>query len=82
MGNKYTEEQLANILKVYSSVEEMERVYATREADEYLKNTDYVVIKIQEYSLLGKDVTNDYSDILKKREEYREILRKYDDDSE
>lgn len=77
MDNKYTDEQLANILKIYSSVEEMERAYAAREANEYLQNTDYVVIKMQEYSLLGKEVDNDYSDILKKREKCRETLRKY-----
>lgn len=72
---KYTEEQIKNILTIYDSVEEMEKTYAKQEAEQYLKDTDYVVIKIQEYSILNKEIDNDYTEILKKREEYRNILR-------
>ena len=73
--SKYTEEQLANILKIYPSVEEMERQTAIREARQYLLDTDYVVIKIQEYTLLNKQIDNDYTEILEKREEARNVLR-------
>lgn len=73
--SKYTDEQIANILKIYPSVEEMEKQTAIREARKYLLDTDYVIIKIQEYTLLNKEVDNDYTEILKKREEARNILR-------
>lgn len=73
--SKYTEEQIANILKIYPSVEEMEKQTAIREARKYLQDTDYVIIKIQEYNLLNKGVDNDYTEILEKREEARNVLR-------
>lgn len=76
--NKYTEEQIENILRMYPSVEEMERLTAIRDARQYLADTDYVVIKMQEYALLGETVDNDYSDILRKREEARNVLRNLD----
>lgn len=72
---EWTEEQKKNILQFYPSIEEYEKITKIREAEQYLKDTDYVVIKMQEYSLLGKEVDNDYKDILQKREECREILR-------
>lgn len=73
--SKYTEKQIKNILKFYPSVEEMERQTAIREAKQYLLDTDYVVIKIQEYTLLDKPIDNDYTEILEKREEARNVLR-------
>lgn len=73
--SKYTEEQIANILKIYPSVEEMEKQTAIREAKKYLSDTDYVIIKIQEYTLLNKGIDNDYTEILEKREEARNVLR-------
>lgn len=73
--SKYTEEQIANILKIYPSVEEMEKQTSIREARQYLQDTDYVIIKIQEYNLLNKGVDNDYTEILEKREEARNVLR-------
>lgn len=73
--SKYTDEQIRNILKFYPSVEEMERQTAIREAKQYLLDTDYVVIKIQEYTLLNKSIDNDYTEILEKREEARNVLR-------
>ena len=72
---KYSEEQINNILKIYSSVEEMERLTAIRQAKQYLAETDYVVIKIQEYAITGEQVDNDYTKILQKREEARNVLR-------
>ena len=79
--SKYTDEQIANILTIYPSVEEMERTYTKMEAEQYLKDTDYVVIKIQEYSLLNKEIDNDYTEILKKREEARNVLRELEQTS-
>jgi len=73
--DKYSEEQIKNILSIYPSVEEMERQTATREAKQYLSDTDYVVIKMQEYALQNKEVDNDYTEILQEREHCREILR-------
>lgn len=73
--SKYTEEQIANILKIYPSVEEMEKQTSIRETKKYLQDTDYVIIKIQEYTLLNKEIDNDYTEILEKREEARNVLR-------
>lgn len=72
---KYSEEQVKNILQVYPSVEEMERQTAIREAKKYLADTDYIIIKIQEYSITGQTVDNNYTEILQKREEARNVLR-------
>ena len=73
--SKYTDEQIENILRIYSSIEEMEKQTAIRKAKQYLADTDYVVIKIQEYMLLNKTIDNDYTEVLEKREEARNILR-------
>ena len=75
----YTQEQINNILKFYPSVEEMERQTAIRDAKQYLADTDYVIIKIQEYSITGQTVDNDYTEILEKREEARNVLRQFQD---
>lgn len=72
---KYTDEQIKNILTIYDSVEEMENTYTKREAEEYLKNTDYIIIKMQEYQITGQQLDNDYTEILQKREEARNIIR-------
>lgn len=71
----WTEEQKQNILLHYNSIEEYEKISKMREAEQYLKDTDYVVIKMQEYAITGQKIDNDYNDILQKREECREILR-------
>ena len=76
--SKYTGEQIANILEIYPSVEEMERQTAIRNARQYLLDTDYIIIKMQEYEMLGKEVDNDYSEILAKREEARNVLRQFE----
>ena len=72
---QYNEEQIQNILKIYPSVEEMERQTAIRQARQYLLDTDYVIIKMQEYALQSKEVDNNYTDVLQKREEARNVLR-------
>lgn len=75
MKKTYTEEQKKNILSVYDKIENMENIYKIRDAKQYLKDTDYIIIKIQEYKMLDKNIDNDYSEVLKRREECREILR-------
>lgn len=71
----WTDEQKENILIHYSSIEEYEKITAKKEAQEYLKNTDYVVIKMAEYSAIGQNIDNDYTEVLQKREEARNIIR-------
>ena len=73
--SKYTEEQIEKILETYSSIEEFEKQTAIREAKQYLLDTDYVIIKIQEYNLLNKPIDNDYTEILSEREKARNVLR-------
>ena len=74
---EYTVQQIKNILKIYSSIEEYEKQKEIVEAKTYLANTDYVVIKIKEYELQDKVIDNDYSEILEKREKARNVIRKY-----
>lgn len=64
------------MIQMYGSIEEYEKQQQIQKAQDYLNNTDYVVIKMQEYAMLNKEVDNNYTDLLKKREECREILRK------
>lgn len=76
---EWTDEQRENILRFYNSIEEYERITAVNNAKQYLAETDYVIIKMQEYSLIGKAIDNDYSEILQKREEARQIIREKGD---
>ena len=79
MGNpilkEYTEEQKERILLIYPSIEEYERITKFQNAQEYLRETDYTVIKAYEYSLEGKEIPEHYIEIFKKREEAREVVR-------
>ena len=72
---EYTDEQKANILRHYESIEEYEKIIAEREAEVYLKDTDYIVIKAYEYQMTGAELDKDYTDIFNKREEARNVLR-------
>lgn len=72
---EWNEEQKANILRFYDSIEEYERIMKVNEARRYLEDTDYVVIKLQEYKYLGKEIDNNYTEILEKRELAREVIR-------
>lgn len=44
----------------------------------YLADTDYIANKIIEYQFLEKELDNDYSEALQKREEAREVIREYE----
>ena len=72
---KYTEEQKKNILMIYPSLEEYERISELEQAKRYLEQTDYIANKIVEYQVLGKELDQDYTETLLKREEAREIIR-------
>lgn len=68
---KYTEEQIENILRIYPSIEEMERQTELRELHSYLDQTDYVACKIAEANYFGKPIEEKYIQILQKRDEVR-----------
>ena len=63
------------IIELYGSIEFYNKVMA----EQYLKDTDYIANKIIEYQFLGKELDNDYSEALQKREEAREEIRKYEE---
>ena len=73
----YTDEQKEAILVTYSNINEYEEKMKVQKARQYLINTDYIANKIIEYQFLGKELDNDYTETLNKREEAREIIRKY-----
>lgn len=55
--------------------EEKSEIYKSKQ---YLIDTDYIANKIIEYQFLGKELDKDYTETLKKREEAREIIRKFE----
>ena len=70
---KLTEEELKYINDKYDSIEEYEKL----KLKEYLKNTDYVVIKIYETAMQGGNIIEllkEYKEILSKREEARKQI--------
>jgi hypothetical protein len=69
------EETKQMYIEVYGSVEEGQRIIKLQQAQCYLKNTDYIANKIIEYQFLGKELEQDYNEILQKREEAREVIR-------
>lgn len=73
---EWTEEQKQNILQHYDTIEQYEKITRERQAEKYLADTDYIVIKAYEYSMTGAKLDKDYTDIFDKREEMREVLRK------
>lgn len=44
----------------------------------FLNSTDYIANKIIEYQVLNKELDNDYTDVLIKREEARQVIREYE----
>ena len=71
----WTDEQKENILRHYRSIEEYEYMEAKRQAERYLAETDYIVIKAYEYAMTGAELDKDYTEIFEKREEARNVLR-------
>lgn len=64
--------------ELFENNEEFEKSLELKEAYEYLEKTDYISNKIIEYQFLGKEMDKDYTEILNKREEAREVIRKYE----
>lgn len=69
-------EKIEEILSKWEDADAIEKDYVIRNTQRYLRETDYIIIKIQEYSMLNKEIDNDYTEILQERERCREILRK------
>lgn len=63
--------------ELFENNEEFEKSLELKKAREYLEHTDYIANKIIEYQFLKKELDQDYTEILKKREEAREVIRKY-----
>ena len=78
---KLTEEELKYINDKYDSIEEYEKL----KLKEYLKNTDYVVIKIYETAMQGGNIIEllkEYKEILSKREETRNLINELEEMSD
>lgn len=54
-----------------------ERENKLHNSKQYLIDTDYIANKIIEYQFLGKELDNDYTETLNKREEARQVIREY-----
>lgn len=74
--NDSIKEKIEEILSKWEDADNIEKDYVIRNTQRYLKETDYIIIKIQEYSMLNKEIGNDYTETLQEREYCREILRK------
>lgn len=59
--------------------EEKNELYKSKQ---YLIDTDYIANKIIEYQFLGKELDNDYTETLNKREEARQVIREYTETEE
>lgn len=75
---KLTEEELKYINDKYDSIEEYEKL----KLKEYLKNTDYCIIKMYETAMQGNsisDMLEEYKEILFKREEARNLINELEE---
>lgn len=73
----YNEKQKKMLSEIYGSFENYEKEIAYFNAQKYLEETDYIVIKLKEYELTNREITDDYSEVFKKREEARETIRNF-----
>ncbi len=64
--------------ELFENEVEYKNALKVRNARQYLNDTDYIANKISEYQFLGKELDNDYSETLQKREEAREVIRKFE----
>lgn len=65
--------------ELFDNDEEYEMAYKLKEAQLYLQNTDYIANKIIEYQVLGKELDQDYTETLIKREEARQVIRELEE---
>lgn len=84
---KQEEQHIKEDIQVYilfseAELEEIENNKKVQEARQYLNDTDYIANKIIEYQFLGKELDNDYSETLQKREEAREVIRQFEKGSD
>ena len=63
------------IEELFKNLEDYENAIKLQEAQSYLKQTDYIANKIVEYQVLGKELDQDYTETLIKREEARQVIR-------
>lgn len=68
-------EKIEEIISHWEEADGIQKDYVIRNTKRFLNDTDYIIIKIQEYSILNKKIDNDYTEVLKNREYCREILR-------
>lgn len=76
---EYTESQKQIMISMFGSVEEAEKISKLQTAQNYLIQTDYIANKIIEYQFLEKELDKDYTEILQKREEARQVIRNIKD---
>jgi hypothetical protein len=77
---KLTEEELKYINDKYDSIEEYQKL----KLKEYLKDTDYCVIKMYETAIQGNsisDMLEEYKEVLFKREEARAQINELSQES-
>lgn len=73
---RYNEGQfILDKTKILKEQEKLEQQRKVTEAQQFLKDTDYIVTKLTEYSITGEKSDKDYTEVLQKREEAREIIR-------
>lgn len=63
--------------ELFENEEEYKNALKVRNARQYLNDTDYIANKLVEYQFLGKEMDKDYTEILNKREEARNVIRQY-----
>lgn len=64
----------SEVIELYGSLERKEMI----DAQQFLNETDYIANKIIEYQVLNKEIDKDYTEILLKREEARQVIRDYE----
>ena len=64
--------------EIFNNDEEYEKALNYKNSKLYLEKTDYIANKIIEYQVLNKELDNDYTDVLIKREEARQVIRDYE----
>ena len=64
--------------EIFNNDEEYEKALNYKNSKLYLEKTDYIANKIIEYQVLNKELDNDYTDVLIKREESRQVIRDYE----
>ena len=67
------------IEELFESKEEYENTTKLEQAQGYLRQTDYIANKIVEYQVLGKELEQDYTETLLKREEARQVIRELEE---